>query len=877
MATSGNGVTGSTHPLLAFSPPVTGDRQKPGRSTPPKLQKPSASRQGDRIGPQFQHLQDAFSSQRATVTQGSADEVDPELVVVFDLAGTVDGFRTAVEKAGLQFLSEQLEEETEPDDDFCMVDPDTGGASDKPVARSLYVVMSNATAIDQLIRLFERWQQNPSVSFERGLNKFKHVFAQLRAVRRWGAADRIKDTGLLDKWREHLEMVGGMRHPVIVEVELWYRRTVADRSTAEASLRELVTQAGGRVLTDAHIESIEYHALLVELPVQQVQSVIEQGAESIKLLNADQIMFVSPYTPMSIRHDNPVTANATAAYSGPPPSQKLPRIALLDGLPVANHDLLRDRLIIDDPDSIGDSNYPVSLRRHGTTMASLIIHGDLSKPGSPIERPLYCRPILQADDFNRTEHFVTDALLPDLLHRAIRRMIEGDGGHEPTARSVRIVNLSIGSASRALIRRISPTARLLDWLAIKYNLLFIVSAGNHTDIPLVIPASSITDLDSARDEALKAAWNTSRYRGIMPPGDALNVLTVGANHADAADMTVPDTVLDLVEEGTPSLYGAVGPGLNRSVKPELHHTGGRSFYVKPIDTGNATVDLALASTAGSGPGTLAAAPPVSGRTDTLEYTHGTSNATALVTREADRIFDILEASTEDDSAFPEGQFHPVLAKALLVHASSWAGQGDRLGDLLGLNQHNRKSRLTALLGYGRLDPARAAAGAGNRAVVVAGGYIGRDERHTYELPLPMSLQARAEWHRVTVTLASMTPTAGQLRRYRTAKVFFRPLTEDLPALGTRAEADRHAVRRGTCQHEIFESRRALAFAEGDAIPIHVECQNDAHSLARGDKIRYALVVSVETAATVSTTIHEEVRDGLQVRTQQQVSPKLRAR
>ena len=35
----------------------------------------------------------------------------------------------------------------------------------------------------------------------------------------------------------------------------------------------------------------------------------------------------------------------------------LPRVALLDGLPFANHDALAGRLIIDDPDGLG-STYP---------------------------------------------------------------------------------------------------------------------------------------------------------------------------------------------------------------------------------------------------------------------------------------------------------------------------------------------------------------------------------------------------------------------------------------------------------------------------------------------------------------------------------------
>lgn len=846
---------------------------------PPQLSTPTAGRQGARIAPQFRQLQDAFDQQRVTLETGPTDEIDPELVVVFDLAGTVEGFRSAAEKAGLRFLTEQLDEKTEADDDFHYVDWKTGAATDDSVTHSLYAVMTNATALDQLVRLFDSWKSNPNEKLEHGLGRFKLVFSQLRAVRRWDATDRVKDTGLIGQWQERLDLVGGSYSPEIVEIELWYRRAADERSSAESALRQIVDSVQGTVIADAHIPEIAYHALLVQLPVQQVQRVLERGATSVRLLNADQIMFVSPYRPMTVRHEAAAVADRSVA-PGPPPTESLPRIALFDGLPFGNHDHLSGRLIIDDPDSVGGGgSYPVSAQRHGTTMASLIIHGDLTVGSEPITRPLYCRPILEPERANIGERFLRDSLLPDVLHRAVRRLFEPDGHHPPAAPSVRIVNLSIGSAAQALIRRVSPAGRLLDWLALKYNVLFIVSAGNHTGIALEIPSTSIGDLDLVKVEAVKAARNNARLRGIMPPGDALNVLTVGATHNDSADVELPDTVWDVTGVGAPSLYGAVGPGLNRSVKPEVHHIGGRSVYVRPIDSGSPTITLVHAPAAASGPGTLSAAPGFGGSTSSLEYSHGTSNATALVTREANRIFDVLEGASASNPAakLPDPQFYPVLTKALLVHATSWSEEAARLQGVFGFDPYSRKRHLTALLGYGHLDTDRIARGAGHRAVLVAGSSIGRDERHTYSLPFPQSLRAKAEWHRVTVTLTSLSPTAGELTRYRTAKVFFRSLTDDIPAVGSRAEADYHAVRRGTCQHEIFESSKPFALGEGDVLPIHVECQSDAQTLAAGVKIRYALVVSIETAAGVSTTIHQEVSAGLQARVQERNRSRLRAR
>ena len=83
------------------------------------------------------------------------------------------------------------------------------------------------------------------------------------------------------------------------------------------------------------------------------------------------------------------------------------------------------------------------------------------------------------------------------------------------------------------MRRMSPVGRLLDWLAHTYNLLFVVSAGNHPD-PITIPADAAGDAALSASAAIRAVYEASLLRGILPPGDALNALTVGATHDDGA-------------------------------------------------------------------------------------------------------------------------------------------------------------------------------------------------------------------------------------------------------------------------------------------------------------------------------------------------------
>ena len=152
------------------------------------------------------------------------------------------------------------------------------------------------------------------------------------------------------------------------------------------------------------------------------------------------------------------------------PTEVAPIVALLDGLPLQNHALLAGRLLIDDPDG-WEPAYAASARKHGTAMASLIVHGDLGHGEAPTRSRIYVRPVLRPDA-NGDERTPDDVLLVDLIHRAVRRLFDGEGAQAAVAPTVRVINLSIGDEHRLFSRQISPWARLLDWLSWKYGVLF---------------------------------------------------------------------------------------------------------------------------------------------------------------------------------------------------------------------------------------------------------------------------------------------------------------------------------------------------------------------------------------------------------------------
>lgn len=841
-------------PFLSFPPPILGPiPTMTTRRVIPKPQGPGAARQGQRLTPQFQALTDALSAERVQAAPATTAP-DPELVVVFDLAGTVADFRRAtISVPGLEFLAELDDDPSPADDDFHFVDRD-GRAQIRLVPETLYLILTNAQAAAELVRLFAIWQTDPDAPFRRGLAPLKQAFAQLRSVRRWGPQDRVRDSGLLDAWAEDLQVAG--MSSTRVEIELWFRDDAHRRSAAEAEVRRLVEEARGQVLAAAAHPGIDYHAVLAELPRSAVETVLEQGLDSIELLTAGGVMFVSPARPMSVPTLDLVAAPASSAPPAPTPAGR-PRVALLDGLPLANHSELVGRVVIDDPDDRAQLYAGSALQTHGTAMASLICHGDLGGRARPLSTPLYSRPIMEPDGFFSDRETVTpNELLVDLVHRCFRRMFEGDADHPPAAPSIRVVNLSIGDPARIFSRRLSPLARLLDWLAFEYNVVVLVSAGNH-------PAPTV-DASFSSDPARHTAshYQQARQRRLYSPAEAVNVITVGALHTDeAGDVTVPDTTVDMVPQGLPAVYGALGGGYARSVKPEVLLPGGRQRYVRPVPGLSGAVQLRDARQSSTGPGLRVAAPDQGGGLDATAFICGTSGATALATNAVSSVLDVLDQLTTSDGTSPDPQFHPVLAKTLLVHAAHWNDMPNEMTRTGALPAETSRTTLTQFLGYGPVDLARVSSAARNRVVLIGAAAIYDKQRHRFTFPLPGPLAASTDWRRLTITLGWLTPINPRSRTYRMARLSFAPPAAPLAV--SRTEADSDAVRRGTIQHEVLEGRKAVAFVSGDSLQIDVDCRIDAGQVAAG--IRYGLAATIEVAADVAVDLHTSVQQALQAR------------
>lgn len=849
-------------PLIIFPQAAMSNREtRPFPPTRPSF--PTKARQIERLEPRMQRIEQAFNSQRMTIKSDMTGTL-PEQTLVIETADTVQNFANAVQKIeGLEWLVER-EDKFEADDDFYYKKSKTNEKSDKPVEGRLFLIMSDQKAMSELKSMWNKFKNN--MDFELGTAPIKHLFTQLKDIRLWNINDRFAGTGFEEDWQERVK---AGQEVLRFEIELWYRNKKDVRRAASQIIRGLVVQENGKVINETIIDSIQYHALLVEAPISIFHNLTENS--DIQLIRSEHIMYFRPLGQalVSIPEDESELQTAGKANETSDKSD-FPVAALFDGMPLQNHTLLKGRLIIDDPDGFSQ-NYQLHERVHGTTMASLILHGELDEKNESLSRPLYVRPIMQPDyrDWRNDARIecIPDNILPiDLVHRAVVRMFEGENGSRPTAPTVKIINLSIGDFARPFNFAMSPWAKLIDWLSFKYKVLFIISAGNYVD-GISINSNNEIDPDKLTPQqlssrVLKEMLENANLRRIISPAEAMNALTVGALHTDASGSNYnvgnrKDIMTYLPMVSPVSRFGL---GYRRSVKPDVLLSGGRQLYIKDMfNQSDFVINKSLMA-----PGQKVAYPVKQGNLDSVAYTRGTSNATALATRTAIMIYENLMKLSEthaDNGSFPDASM-AVLIKTLLVHGASWGNIKPILEEnLKKKNDYFRDRVAPRFIGYGGVDASRIFDCTAQRATLMGYGELTKDKTHIYRVPLPPSLSSKKLWRRLTITLGWLTPINPNDQKYRRAHLSFAPPTKELVV--TRTDVDDDAVKRGTIQHEILEGDKAAPFVDGTDLVIEISCREDAGGLL--GNIPYGIAVSLEVKEGVDIEVYQEIKTRIRPR------------
>lgn len=181
---------------------------------------------------------------------------------------------------------------------------------------------------------------------------------------------------------------------------------------------------------------------------------------------------------------------------------------------------------------------------------------------------------------------------------------------------IKIWNLSLGGGS-CNEQSFSDLAVAMDELSDRYNILFVVAAGNYVDLP-------------------RRSWPNPAHLNdrVSSPGDSVRALTVASiSHTDALG------ALSLAGEPTP--YSRRGPGPVFTPKPDITHVGG-----------------GVHSVWGSGPSSLTVVTP----NNMLGTGFGTSFAAPIVSSMAANAWQAVDAH-------PDLTATPALVKALMIHAA----------------------------------------------------------------------------------------------------------------------------------------------------------------------------------------------------------------
>ena len=827
-------------PLLIFpsAEPVDRTPRTPGFSSVPRPT--NVEGQAQRVEEQFAQVQATFVSDEAG---------DVERVLVMETSDRINGLQRAVRNIeGLEWLAEM------DVDDIDLHDLYDENAGKKVKGGRFYLLSSNKQATDSLLGLWNKYQSEKPLP--RGYGKFKDIFSYLITLRRWDARDRLRDTGIWERWKGDYEVKKGTTSFLDFEIELHYRKAENKRNNSMEKIRQKIGDAGGQADQSVCIEDIAFHALKAKLPV----SCLDEVADLEWKMEVSIIGLPPIFDDEGIRYIRPVGQHIEVqgelleypVTKQPEPVGDLPPvIALLDGAPLFRHVLLDNRLVLSDPDSYLSDYEPVQ-QKHGTAMASLICHGDLGRLPAEIKslpRRIYVRPVMKPKA-NGQEQIPGERFQEDIIELSVREMFEGGS---PQAPGVRVINLSLGNIDQIYLQEMSPWARLLDWLSFKYSVLFIVSAGNYND-PIQIPDTANNNLLSPNNEkVILGIDKNQRNHRLFSPAESMNSITVGSLQNDSSgELSSNVSAFDPIDDDNlPAPYSRVGPGYRGAIKPDIFTSGGRLLYDKnPTD--DRVLDPVITN---APPGVRTASPGLLPESLTnTTFQAGTSHAAATVSHAAGHIYEMLEALREENADELSHDYDAVLLKTLLVHGAS---QGESSAGYKNLRNSTNRSKfkryLSRYLGYGSMNYERVLECTQSRATVIGCGIINDRQRHRYKFPLPAG-SSIDDYVRLIITLAWFTPINPFHIGMRRAKLWFEG--GDLRGGGKRLESDWQQVHKGTVQHEIFDLDKIKL--PGDALELFVECAGDAGDL--DEEIPYGLAVTLEVAEQEQIDLYQVVRD-----------------
>lgn len=434
----------------------------------------------------------------------------------------------------------------------------------------------------------------------------------------------------------------------------------------------------------------------------------------------------------------------------PPPVVGASRVCILDSGINGNHPLLRPAMA--ESASFVDEEGEADQAGHGTAVAGVALYGDVEQcDAGNFWRPqfwIYNGKVMKRCP--RTGNAVyNEHSLEASLTRAVEHFVE---------LGCRIFNLSLGNSNAPYDgMHVRGLAYILDVLARRHNILFVVSTGNFcgSENPAV-------PVNSWRDEYPE--YLLSEQSSIIDPAPAMSVLTVGsiARHNATADAQRYPEIHQLspASENQPSPFTRHGPSVKGAFKPDLVATGGNlACPMRPAGGQWRQVERGL--------GVLTFNHEFVGKTIFKEVS-GTSLAAPYITHLAGRLLNEYPASSAN------------LLRAMLVNQAYLPDEvATTFSEEFRDAYKEDKSTLNRdvardVAGYGEVNESDLFRSSDNTVVLVSEQTIEKDSCQFFELPLPPDfLRKGLATRELTVTLAYSPAVRTTRIEYLATQISFR--------------------------------------------------------------------------------------------------------